>query len=181
MKRHHSTSNPCETSAMRIQCWFGRDRKGILLTDNCISKSQEFCKKYKCNTIKTPRILSQMDHLSLQGHFLSKGKKQTKRRYAPARDQMKPPSVFTEQNFVPENPLCPTRVASCKFREHFFVSKRLKKISRNKTECFKQYKASTIASSTQKEAPKGAFPEECGSFREERHFQLGRVVKYLTD
>jgi hypothetical protein len=176
MKR--SNSDLCETSALRVQLWFGKDKEGMLHQVISASKLKEFCTKYKCDPIKTLRILSQADYLALQGYLFSRSKKQIKKRHVTNEPQAKSLQVALDQNEGSTATLCHNRVAPYQFREQCAVFKRLKKISHTST---KQYQASAIASSQQEENTVNPFLEECVKYKEERHFHLGRVIKYLTD
>src|SRR6185503_388326 len=79
MKENSSFSTLCETAAVRVQYWFGKDKDNILPSMDSSSKTQDFSKKHKCDLVKTPRIPSQVEHLPLQG-YLTKKKRHTKPR-----------------------------------------------------------------------------------------------------
>jgi hypothetical protein len=179
MKRPTSVS--LETFALRVQVWFDKDKEGMLHQVISASKSQEFCKKHKCDPIKTLRILSQADYLTLQGYLFSRSKKQIKKRHVTQGTLAKPLQVALDPNEGSGIDLCQKRVARYQFREQCAAFKRLKRISHTSNEGSKQYQASTIASSQQEENAPNPFLEECAKFKEERHFQLGRVIKYLID
>jgi hypothetical protein len=192
MKENSSFSNPCETAAVRVQYWFGKGKESLLPTYQLLSKTQEFSKKHKCDLVKPPRIPSQVEHLPLQGYVLSKKKRPTKQRQVTKENFSKALPIFVDQsrcsisqknfNYLqPENALSSARVACSRLKEHFLVSKRLKTISKQRPTGPKRHDVVPIKSSTQQELSKNPYIQEWGRINEERHFQIGRVIKYLSD
>lgn len=187
MKEKSSLSNPCETAAVRVQYWFGKDKENLLQKDNSAPKSQDFCKKYKCDLVKPPRIPSQVEHLPLQG-YLSKKKKHTKARSVTKDNPSKPLRITVDSSHCNVNQknlnyltLSSDRVAHCKHKEHFLVSRRLKTITKQHHDGPKRHQVVPIKSSTQKDLSENPYIQEWGRVKEERHFHIGRVIKYLTD
>lgn len=80
-----------------------------------------------------------------------------------------------------QNPLSFERVAHSRLKEHFLVSKRLKSISKQRPTGPKRHEVTPIKSSTKQEAPQNPYLNEWGQVKEERHFHIGRVIKYLID
>lgn len=193
MKESTPLSTQCENAAVRVQYWFGKDKENLLRLKNPSSNSKDFCKMYKCDLVKPPRISSQIDHLPLQGYVLSKKKKQAKQRHVTKENPLKKPLGFSvdkahccvsQKNLnylLQENPLSSNRVAQCNHKEHFLVSKRLKYISKQKTVGPKRHDVVRIKSSSQQDLSQNPYLQEWGKVKEERHFQIGRVIKYLTD
>lgn len=191
MKENSSFSTPCETAAVRVQYWFGKDKENILPSVDASSKTQDFSKKHKCDLVKTPRIPPQVDHLPLQG-FLSKKKRQTKPRHVTKENFSKSLCVSVDQsrcsmsqknsNYLQsENALSSARVAYCRLKEHFLVSKRLKNISKQGYTGPKRHQVVPIKSSAQQDLSQNPYIQEWLKITEERHFQIDRVIKYLAD
>ena len=193
MKENATLSTPCENAAERIQYWFGKDKELLFCLKNPTAISQDFCKMYKCDLVKPPRIPSQIDHLPLQEYVLSKRKKQTKQRKVTKENPLNKPLRFSvdqahccvnQKNLSylqKENPLSSNRVAQCHLKEHFLVSKRLKYLSKQKTTGPKRHDVIRIKSTSQQDPSQNPYLQEWGKVKEERHFQIGRVIKYLID
>jgi hypothetical protein len=180
----------CESAAVRVQYWFGKDRGHIL--PSAQTPPQDFLKKHKCDLVKPPRIPTQVDHLPLQG-YLAKKKRQTKPRHVTKGNVSKSLGISVDQshcsvsqkniNYLqPDNALSSARVAYCRLKEHFLVSKRLKSLNKQAHHTGpKRHNVVPIKSSTQKDLSENPYIQEWGKIKEERHFQIGRVIKYLTD
>jgi hypothetical protein len=192
MKENSSFSSPCESAAIRVQYWFGKDKENLLRIDQSLHQTQDFSKKHKCNLVKTPRIPSQIEHLPLQGYVLSKRRRQTKQRQVTKENFSKTLRLCIDQSrcsmsqknlnhLQPENALSSARVAYSRLKEHFLVSKRLKHISKQRPSGPKRHDVVPIKSSTQQDLSKNPYIQEWGKVNEERHFQIGRVIKYLAD
>lgn len=186
MRQNSSLHDHCETSASRVQYWFGRDRNTLLHLGSGELKPHDFCKKYKCDLLKPPRIISHVEHLPLQGYVFSKNRKQIKTRNVTPGNPLKQLQVSVDASCCNMNQknylhLSPSRVAHCKFREHFLVSKRLKNISQNAQGSSKRHKMVPIKPSGAKPPLQDEDPFLAGQFKEERHFHIGRVIKYLMD
>ena len=192
MKEKSSLSSPCEDAAERVQYWFGKDKENLLQLKNTLPKSQEFCKKHKCDLVKPPKIPFQVEHLPLQGYVLSKKKKHTKQRHVTQGSPFEPLRFTVDQahccvnqknsaHMHRENPLSSQRVALCRLREHFLVAKRLKNLSKERPTGPKRHDVVPIKSATQQDLAQNPYLAEWGKFKEERHFQIGRVIKYLAD
>lgn len=187
--KENSYLSLCENAAFRVQCWFGKDKENLLKIN--LAKPQDFCKRHKCDMVKPPRIPSQIEHLPLQGYVFSKKKKQAKQRHVTKGNLCKPLRFTVDQahcnvnqkypGHLRENPLSPARVAQCRLKEHFLASKRLKYISKQKPASPKRHDVVPIKSSTPKELAQNPYLQEWEKHKEERHFQMGRVIKYLTD
>jgi hypothetical protein len=191
MKENSSFSNPCETAAVRVHCWFGKDKENLLPVAQFPSKTQDFSKKHKCDLVKTPRILFQVEHLPLQGYLLKK-KRQTKHHQVTKENFSKILRISVDHSHCsisqknlnhlqPENALSSARVAYCQLKEHFLVSKRLKNITKQEHAYPKRHDVVAIKPSKQQDLSKNPYLQEWEKIREERHFQIGRVIKYLTD
>ena len=183
MRQNSSLPNYCETAAIRVQYWFGKDRDNLLHLSKGELKPHDFCKKYKCDLLKAPRIISHVEHLPLQGYALCKNKKQIKTRQVTAGNPLKRLQINVDASCCSANQkrflhLSPSRVAHCKFREHFLVSKRLKNISHQSSCGTKGRKMVPIKASPSESSDETSFHQE---FKEERHFNIGRVIKYLMD
>lgn len=192
MKENPSFSTPCENAAVRVHYWFGKDKENLLRTSTPSAKTQEFSKKHKCDLMKTPRISSQVEHLPLQGYVLSKKKRQTKPRHITKENFSKALRFCVDHshcsinqknmNFLqPENALSSERVAHCRLKGHFLVSKRLKNISKQGQAGSRRHNVVPIKASSQKGQVDNPYLQEWGKVHEERHFQIDRVIKYLTD
>jgi len=190
MKENSSFLTSCETAAVRVQYWFGKDKDNLLFIFRS-PKVHEFFKSHQCDLVKAPRIPSQVDHLPLQG-YLTKRKRQTKQRQITKESPSKKlktaidrsPCSISQKNFNhfhPENTLSSARVAYCRLKEHLLVSKKLKSISKNREASPKRHDVVPIKSSTKEDLSNNPYIQEWGKIREERHFQIGRVIKYLAD
>ncbi len=191
MKENSSFSTPCETAAVRIQYWFGKDKGNVLHIAQSPSKTEDFSKKHKCDLVKTPRIPSQVEHLPFQG-YLSKKKRQTKHRQVTKENFSKALRISMDHSHCSvsqknlnhlhsEYVLSSARVAYCRLKEHFLVSKRLKSITKQGYVSPKRHDVVPIKSSNQQDLSTNPYLQEWGKIKEERHFQIGRVIKYLTD
>lgn len=173
----------CEHAAIRIQYWFGKE--------NLLKPHQLLNKKYKYDLVKTPRIPSQVEHLPLHG-FLAKRKKQAKPHRVTKGESLKPLRFALDQAqcsvnqkdlnyFYSQHPLTSDRVAQCRLKEHLFVSKKLKSISKQKPTGPKRHEVVTIKSSSEQNPSQNPYLQEWEKVREERLFQIGRITKYFTD
>ncbi len=193
MQENSPVSTPCENAAARVQYWLGKDRDNLLQVKQLPLKSQEFCKTHKCDLVKPPRIPSQIKHLPLQGYVLSKKKRQTKQRSVTKENHSSQKLIFpmdlshctvSQKNWGHlhrRNPLSPARVVQCRLKEHFLVSKRLKTLSKQKLPGPKRHQVVPIKSSSKQEPEHNPYLQEWEKRKEERHFRMDRVIKYLTD
>ncbi|MBS0604203.1 MAG: hypothetical protein JSS60_04085 [Verrucomicrobia bacterium] len=192
MKEKSSHSSPCENAAVRVQYWFGKDKANLLYLDKAVSEAKDFSKKHKCDPVKTPRIPSHVEHLPLQGYVLSKKRRQAKPRQVTKGNPSKPLKITVDGshcnvnqknlNFIePEYTLSSARVAYCRLKEHFLVSKRLKNLSKQHHTGPKRHQVVPIKSSSQQDLSQNPYLQEWGKIKEERHFHIGRIIKYLTD
>jgi hypothetical protein len=171
--------NPCETAAVRISIWIGKDKDNLLGFKPQFQR--EFLKKHKCDLVKPPRIPSQVKHLPMQGYALKK-KKGTKQRLITKNHQslkvvIDPSSCCVNQKFYA--PMLP-KLFSWRLKEHAVVRKRLKIISKQKLAGPKRHDVVPIASSKKQDPITNPYIEEMNKVNEERHFQIGRVIKYLS-
>ncbi len=175
-----------------MQFWFGRDKANLLHLRYTESQSQEFSKKYKCNLVSSFRVPSQIDQLPLQNFVFSKQKRHVKTRYVTAGKPEESIGIAidsshccaSQKNFndiAPECVLSPARVAYSKLKEHFFASKRLRSISNYQNPGPKRHDVTPIKTQTVEELSQKPQFQEWGIFKEERQFQICRVIKYLTD
>jgi hypothetical protein len=194
MNHKASLATPCETAAIRIQYWLGKDKANLLYLDKSLSKSQDFCKKYKCDLLKPLRIPSQVRHLPVQGYLLSKKKRQNKSRILTKGDSSKILRFTLDTSHCNVNQKNWNHIASgtslsservdsyCRLKEHLLVFRRLKSISKQPRHGeAKKHKIDPIKSTSEQDLPRHPYIQEWERFREERHFQLGRVIKFLSD
>lgn len=190
MKENSSLATPCETAAVRIQCWFGRDKEHRLLIQQSLAPPKEFSKKHKCDLVKTPRIPPQIEQLPVHGYSLAKRKKQTKSRLITKDTPIQSLKITIEPNTCSvsqkyysrmrrHSTLCSERVASWRLKEHFLVCKRLKILSKQRPIGSKRLQATQISSSPPSSPPSSNPYEEWTKIQEEHHFQIDRVIKYL--
>lgn len=172
--------NPCETAAVRISTWFGKDKDNLL----CFKPqfAREFLKEHKCNLVKPPRIPSQVKHLPMQGYALAKKKRGSKQRLITKNHQslkvaVNPAYCSMNQKYYP--PMLP-KLFSWRLKEHAVVRKRLKIISKQKLAGPKHHDVVSLSSSKKPEPVNNPYIEEMNKATEERHFQIGRVIKYLS-
>jgi hypothetical protein len=181
--------SPCETAAVRVQYWFGKDKANLLPIFHS-SKVQDFSKSHKCDFVKPPRIPSQVEHLPLQG-YLSKRKRYIKQRHVTKGSPSKKlslaidraPCSMSQKNFNhfhPENALTSARVAYSRLKEHLLFSRKLKTL-KNQQSYPKKHDVVPIKSSTKEDLSQNPYIQEWGKIRDESHFQIGRVIKYLAD
>jgi hypothetical protein len=165
-------SPTCETEAVRVQYWFGKGAN--LLSMDARAKSQEFCKKYKCDLVKTPRTPTQVKHLSFQGYILEKKKKHGKNRSVTKENPSKPFGISIDPKAVTEyNALTSARVVKYKLKEHLFAAKRLKNSQKQRTSGPTRHQVVPIKSSTQQE-----LAQNQERFEPERHFRLCAIPMY---
>lgn len=192
MKEKSSLCSSCETAAVRVQCWFGKDKANLLQLNSPSTKFQDFCTKYKCDLLKAPRIPIQVDNLPLQQYVLAKKRKQTKTRCVSKENPSKPLGISLDSSYcnvsqknlnhmTSENALSSARVGYCKLKEHFLVSKRLKNMGKQQNTGPKRHQVVPIKSWAQEDLSQNPYIQEWEKVKEERHFQIGRVIKYLVD
>ncbi len=192
MKENSSLTTSCETAAVRVQYWFGKDKGNLLPLMQSSSVAKDFSKKHKCDLVKPPRIPSQVEHLPLQGYLSKKKRNHAKQRQVTKENFSKTLRFSVDQSqcsvsqkninhLQTEKALSSARVAYCRLKEHFLVSKRLKSINKQGYDIPKQHKVVPIKSSSQQDLTTNPYLQEWGKIQEERHFQIGRVIKYLSD
>jgi hypothetical protein len=185
MKENSSLSNPCENAAVRVQCWFGKDKENRFQT----TLTHDASKMHKYDTVRPLRIVSQVEHLPLQGYALARKKKGINHQVT--KENLSKPLRFTVDSshccanqkdlsqIHRKNPLS-DRVAQCRLKEYLLVSKRLKTFSKQKPTGPKRHEVISIKSTAPQESQNPYF-QEWEKGKEERHFQIGRVIKYLTE
>jgi hypothetical protein len=132
--------------------------------------------------VQIPRVPPQLGRLSLSG-LQMKTPPQKKRNWDNEKRQ-KGRSLLFQDRPTHQRELNPHRVKLCKLKEHYLASRKFKTIS-------KQKKASDHPLNHQVQSlaePKEALVDERMDFwqamlqqKEERHFNIGRIIKYLSD
>lgn len=190
MKEKSLRRMPCETQAVRVQDWFCKDRADLLCWNKARARNEEFFNKYKCDPIKAPKVPVQITHLPHQNPAFVKRKKEAKPRHITQGNPSTPLPITlhkTHQNSLNcielENTLPSCRVAYCTFKEHFLVSKRLKYLAKQPhthTDT-KKYQAVSITSDTCQQDDLLSLQQEWNKSRQQRHFQIDRIIKYLAE
>jgi len=173
-------SSPSEHAASRVQGWFGKEKENHFLLQTELSSP--FYQKHQCIPVKPPRIPPQIDHLPLQGYLLAHKKKKKQAKL----ERVTKGSGFKHVPFkvgpAQKRPISPPKqVELCRFREHFIASKQLKNLSNPTLSGPKRHDVVPIKSAPQKKSQEGSYPTEFEVVKQERHFQIGRVIKYLID
>jgi hypothetical protein len=182
MKENSSCSIPCETAAVRIQYWFGKDKRNLLLIRQLSSKTQDFSKKHKCDFIKIPRTPSQVEHLPLQG-YLSKKKRHSKQRQVTKENFSKTLRIAIDpshcticqknlNNLKSKYTLSSARVVYCRLKEQFLVFKRLKNMTKQGYASPKRHNVVSIKSSNEQDLFQNPYLQEWAKIKEERQFQV---------
>ncbi len=171
--------NSCETAAVRISIWIGKDKDNLL----CFKPQfpHAFLKKYKCDLVMPPRIPSQVKQLPMQGYALRKKKGSKQRLITKNHQSLKvavdPASCCVNQRYCA--PMLP-KLFSWRLKEQAVVRKRLKIISKQKPAGPKRHDVVPLSSSKKPEPINNPYIEEMNKVNEERHFQIDRVIKYLN-
>ena len=178
--KENSPASLCEKAAVRIEGWLCKDRENLLQSSP--PKPQGFPKKHRCNPVKSPRVPSQIQRLSLQGYNFAKKKKESKARHVIKASPSKSLHFsLGERDYQQQNSLNSDRVAQHSLKEHFIASKKLKCLAKLKPTGPKQHQVVPISLESPKNQPSDPYLQEWGKRHEERHFQIERVIKYLTD
>lgn len=186
MKEKSFLSDPCEHAAIRVQYWFGKDKVNLLPCTETPPKLQDFNKKHKCKHVKTPRIPSQVKHLPLHGYLLTK-KKKPKNRSVIKEHPSKALGISVDRSYcnINQKGLAPlalsSRVGPCQLKEHFIVSRKLKKLSKQTSTGPKRHQVVPIKTSAERQILEDPYFQEWTKRSEERHFNIGRIIKYLVD
>ena len=146
---------------------------------------------------KSPAIPPQVEHLPLQGYLSKKGAAFQEPTQVSTNDQGKffknsshladhNPSHRTlcKKNLDPlksKYALSSARVAYCRVKERLLASKRLKNITTQGYASPKQHDVVPIKSSNEQDLSQNPYLQEWAKIKEERHFQIGRVIKYFID
>lgn len=194
MKKKVSTST-CETSAARVTVFFS-DRK---LSKPSV-QGGNLAKAHQCDLVKIPRVPASIEHLMLYGKCAELQKKQSQNQKKPS--LLKPslvsikegnPSPFKskefplslDDNFGSGQDLKPERVKNWKLKEHTLAARRIKGFQKERESLHPSkhhisiIKQSTAAATAEKE--QNEYWKELLNTKEERHFHLTRVIKFLVD
>jgi hypothetical protein len=172
MKDH---SNSCQGAAVRVQYWFKKDKANPAYE----SDPAQFYKRCKCNFVRAPRTVKQVEHLPLQGYLLTKKKRQLKRRCVVGKNSSRSLSLAIDmcsarlENATSEQALSSKRIISCKSKEHQFAHKRLKITPSQHAIALTTHQVVPIKASTEQELPR--YPYRIES---ERHFLLCAIPMY---
>lgn len=134
------------------------------------------------DTIQIPKIPSQSGRLSMFGNQMKMPKKQKERSWNAQKEGKTPIALKDSPRSSKE--LHPHRVKLCKLKEHYLASKKLKTISAQKKSTHPM-KGRLIDSLAKEEEgfvkdQRMEYWEEFIQNREERHFNIGRIIKYLS-
>ena len=187
MKKKPPESTPCNTQAGRVQHWFSKDREGLLCWDKRESRREGIAHKHKCDPVKAARVPMQIQESVTK----------RKNRVGAYLKQMTHPQEFdaTWKQFLtyfqdtivkagnkPDHVLSPSRVTYRAFREHFFASKRFKHLSKQQHTSTRKHQVVPILSEGYQQEPSSSqHPSHWNIDREQRHFQIDRIIKYLAD
>lgn len=177
MKDNPSLFSACQTAAIRVQYWFGKDRPHLFSSWSSLLDSQRFLKVYQSGYVKVPRNLSQLMPIASsslhgawgEGRHVSQGPSQKD-------SQMVFDSLCCSVNQKYLYALRSERVIHWRLKEKFVVCKCLKEIAQQ-SRCGPKYH-NVVPISAEPVSELVSLPWE--KRKEERHFQIERVVKYLV-
>lgn len=187
MKKKGSNSS-CETSAARITVFFSD-----LKLSKPSEKGENLAKAHQCDLVKIPRLPASIEHLMLYGKCAELQKKQSQNQKKPS--LLKPSLVsIKEGSWSPfktaefqeiGKDLKPERVKSWKLKEHLLASRKLKGFRQETASKYhSKHQVSIIRQKTAAETAKNDQNDHWNALlkvKEERHFHLTRVIKFLVD
>lgn len=133
--------------------------------------------------VQIPKVPSQLRRLSLYGKQMKSPPKKQRKWNSNEKERSK--ALALKDRPYQRSELSPARVKLCKLKEHYLASKKLKSISSEKKSLdhLKNYQINTLdqpADGYVKDE-RMEYWEEMIHNREERHFNIGRIIKYLSD
>lgn len=165
-----------KTAAVRVQFWFGR----AAFFEDRSKQSKDFSKKYKCDQIPTLKVPTQI------ACYVPKRKQKPKKREVTKENGARLP-ISIEENSCDiyqkdrQEVSLSSRVMYRQLKEHLFLSKKLKVLSKQTNSGPKKHEVTSMQSEKKESALDNPYLQEWGRIKEERHFQIGRVIKYLVD
>lgn len=179
-----SSMTLCETEAVRIQYWFGKDKENLLT----YLLNQKSLKSRRYTFVRTPHIPSQENHFSLQNPRSFKKKTPPKERLITVEKNstrlqlgLQPTQCSVNQKYPHAlsggSKLNPERIIRWHLKGHFFVSKKLKTLAKQTCAGHKRHKVVPIRCTPQDEGSK-VYLEELFKNTEERQFKMERVIKF---
>lgn len=188
MRKESSHSDVCQTAAVRVQYWFRKDRPSLMPME-----AQELRKKYKYDLVKPLRIPFQITPLPLKSYFSNSKKKRSRKTLLVTRAEHSKSLQFAMEgshcsvnqkninHLIPSFTLSSARVAYLKLREHFLVPKKLKGFAKQRSHGSTNRNVVAIKSSDQEDLSQHPYIQEWQQSKQERHFPMDRVIKYLVD
>lgn len=177
MQEKTSQSNSCEMAAVRVHCWIGQEKAYFFL----LKEGKNFS-----NSVRSLKIPSQVEPLSLPKYALKRKENNKNRNVTRENSSQSVQSRIVNQKNWSQNQkekaLCSARVAYRPVKEHLIVSKKLKNFSKQKSGFgSKKHQVVRISTTKHLEPPHDPYLQEWERIKPERHFQIGRVIKYLVD
>lgn len=186
MKESYSLSTSCENAAVRIHRWLGRDKEILLNHWNAFVKEGNFSKVYKCDCVKPPKIPPQLKVLPLGKESILKKRRSSSQRVVTKENLVSSVNYSLNQKYPyhhsSKSSLTSERVAPWPFKEHFFVCKQMKQLSKQVHAGPRWRNITSIKSSEEaNDREPNPYLAEWGNRKEERQFQITRITKYLLD
>ncbi|MES2122717.1 MAG: hypothetical protein V4492_08085 [Chlamydiota bacterium] len=190
MKESVSLSTSCETAAVRIHRWIGKDKDALLNQWRQFAKGEPFFKLHKCDLVRPPKIPPQLGQITKSGASLSKRKRTSAPRvitkgHSSSTFKIEDHCSLNQKypyHYSSEPPLSSERVIPWPFKEHFYVCKHLKVLAQQVCPGPRWQRVVPIKSSDKEsELERNPYLEDWGKRTEERQFQITRIIKYLSD
>jgi hypothetical protein len=186
MKQSPSLS-VCKHSAKRIESLLGKSGN-LLLSVRPLSSQARLDKEHKCDQVKLPQIISQMDRLSTAKPATEKPFRKQRKMHLPhatltsvhqevvmtqccVNQKYRHYCIHQEMN---NSALLYNRIIQHGFREYFFAYKQFKNLAMQTILHAKKYQIDLLKDEKPEEWPKDLHPIKT----EERHFRIGHTIKH---
>lgn len=182
MQNKISPSTPCESAAVKVDYWFGKDKALFLGIDLYVQKPKDFLKAYKCDLVKTPRIPVQAEYIPLYGYSLSKKKRTPKQRLITKEVKASTLNIQLDSAHCSINQKYPhclssDRVVSWHLKEHFFVCKRLKLLGKQLHPGPKRHDVVLLQSIKKEQGSESSlYIEEWKKIQKDRQFPVSHIT-----
>lgn len=175
----------CKNAAQRVKFLFSRGKETL---DSNEYKDKKKAEKSKFNSIEPPKLPESLKNISagvLRAELRKKTKKSPHKTFQPAYKQETAQFFKSAVESVPsKGELDPKRIRGLKLKEHILAERKLKELSKNKKSSIKKFEAILMNEDDgQSLEDKKQFDQwdEIIKSKETRYFQIGRVIKFLSD
>jgi hypothetical protein len=171
--------SPCKNAAERVKYLFSH--YSFFLKQKLTFPT--FSHSHHCNLLKLPRLSSKVGNLSLLGYEIRKGRKEAKKFSAVKENKKSLSPIASGFNSSKGSELKSERVQSWKLKEQAIASRKLKSLKEKQNQGSKvKHKISLMQDAKKTEESNQL--EHWENFiraKEERHFNITRITKYLMD